>query len=734
MSLPTGPIRAFPRKKERDCSDRVLPLLWEFIEGDIGRLRLTAPWIDAADATATTAFAWALPAAGGGVTARTQQGVGQGSSTVRPAPAGKMWPPPKPRLVERPTIHERTIVTGSPAGRSQGLAEDVAEPLLFLLPQSVPDALLKTFLASLVDQRRVYVLADLGFGAGNRDPGLRDRSGAWILVRRTSLPLLPAVIGCTSRQVTLLVGSLGDPSRYWAVELDEAQRLGFTRVALHLFWHHATDEAWTDPAAGTLTFREPEQRPGDFIPPADGAVQWLRRPVDPVMPPDGAVWIRGDLVHVSSSCSPRRLITRPSGDPAHFETISRLAEKGTEVVCIAEPFPDLWVTAETGVIEWTLGSYVLRLRLTTPQARPLFASLGSVQPAAILRRNLGLREVSGKVLIPGATSPESCIQRVEVAADDVLCTTLDDVVTAEPSGWPEPPPLARQVVFSWKNLPPLAPAKAARSPLYQQWDELRSTVQSRVEMCRKTLDRVAQQSDEAKLKLGKFFAGVLGLDRRRQELSAELEKLASTRPDGVSVEPAKTLLEMLARVEAGVNEYRLGVEGDVTVAEREAQRARWEEEKSENQKRLDATQVELAAARLKKNALDQELAAGQKSDEQERDWQARQKKLKDDLKVVEADVKRLEARCKDLQHQIDRPLQYKSSGQQIGGQGTGKGFVPEPPAASNSIRLPSETLPTVGELLEENKQRFLVIERWDQLESGRHEAQRLKARLVARQR
>lgn len=729
MSLLTGPIRACPRSEKRDYADRVLPVAWEFNEGDSGRVQLAAPWIDAADTTARTAFAWALPDSGQGGTTATQHGVGEPTA----------WTcPPSPVLVLPPRFTRgmsASMSTTKPrVGEGGQPAADVKEPLLFILPRSAPAALVKTFLESLTGNRRVYVLADLGFGVGSRDPGLRDRSGAWALVRRTSLPLLPAVIGCTSRKVTLLVGPLGESARSWAVELDDAQREGFTRVAFHLFWHHAMDEAWTDPQSPALTFKEPEERPADFIPPAEGPVQWLRRPVDRVMPREGAVWLRNELAIVPPNVTPRRFVTRPSGDAPHFDGIRQLAERGAEVVALAEPMPDLWVTSETGVIEWTLDHYVLRLTLNLPQARPLFEALVKARPQAILRRNLKLKEVAGKVWIPGSAGPAPCVPCVQLPAGDVECETLDAVMTAEPRMWPEVPTLARQVEFSWKNLPPIPPAKAARSPLYQQWEELRSTVQSRLDTCRKTLARVAQQSDEAKSNFGSFFAGVLGFDRRRQELSAEIEKLRSTRVDGTAMEPAKALLETLYQVESGVSEYQRGVEADVSVADHKSQQARWEKEKEENQKRLAATQLELNVALQKKSALDAELAAGQRPDEEQRDWQARQNKLKDDLKELEAKKKKLEARCRDLQHQIDRPFQYKASGQRSTGRGTGKGFVPEPPATSSSIQLPPETLPRVGELVEDNKQRFLVIDTWEQLESGRQEAQRLKARLVARQR
>ena len=132
MSTLRGPIAPYPRSKAIDRSDARLPMAWECFPEAAGRFALNGPWIDPVSAQASD-------------------------------------------LVRR--------VVG-----------DASQPSMFLLSDAAPGALTRAMLDAAVGDRRVYVLGSLGFGTGQRDPGLRDRASSFLLARRTSLPLLPAVV------------------------------------------------------------------------------------------------------------------------------------------------------------------------------------------------------------------------------------------------------------------------------------------------------------------------------------------------------------------------------------------------------------------------------------------------------------------------------------------------------------------------------------------------------------
>lgn len=231
MTTLHGPILPYSRRKTVDRSDVRIPVAWECFDQAAGGLALDEPWLDPASE--------------------------EFSETIR-------------RVVG-----------------------DASQPSMFVLPETAPSSLTRAMLEATKGDRRVYVLGPLGFGAGQRDPGLRDRASGFVLVRRTSLPLLSAVVNCTTHRVVLCVGAHAREAPQWALELDERQSAGFVRVALHWFWHHAVDEAWTEPKSPTLTFQPPQDRPVDIVPPADGPVRLLRRPVEPEA-------VRGDAVCVRS--------------------------------------------------------------------------------------------------------------------------------------------------------------------------------------------------------------------------------------------------------------------------------------------------------------------------------------------------------------------------------------------------------------------------------------------------
>lgn len=668
MSMLRGPIVPYPRSKAVDRSEARLPVAWECSIGGAQGLSLKDPWLDQASAQAGDLF--------------------------------------------------RRVVG------------DTSQPSMFVLSDTAPVALSRAMLDTAVGDRRVYVLGPLGFGSGQRDPGLRDRASAFVLARRTSLPLLSAVVNCSTRRAVLCVGAIAAGASQWAIELDEDQSAGFFRVALHWFWHHATDEAWTEPRSAALTFQPPQDRPEDVVPPTDGLVRLLRRPVDAETVPSDAVCVRGRNAALPKAA--RRLVTQPSGDG--HAALAELVAAGSEVVSVEPGLPDLWVLPTEGVIEWPIADFMLRLKLNRSQAQPLHDALLQATPSAVLRRDVALRSLSGTVWLPGAAGAKPCIEEEEIRAGDVPCDSLDEVSGREPAKWPDVPSLVRRAVFTWTNVPPAPPMKAVRSGMYRQWEEADKLLVSSVKACGELLKSAGERSDQARSSLGRWFEGVLGLDRKRRELVAECESLAAVRLAETSVDAARAAMTRLATLEASAQEYVRGLEGDIAKADEQQQREQWETDQAEHKRSLGEIDAKIAAAKERKAALENDDAQGRKKEESESDWKVRQRKLGDDLKSVSNEIARLNGSRSEPEQALKRPFSPKVKHSSDAKVKSGKGFVPAPVRDSGGHQIPTEALPSVGELLEAGADRFLAIDHWEQLDPARAEAARLKARLVARKR
>ena len=407
---------------------------------------------------------------------------------------------------------------------------------------------------------------------------------------------------------------------------------------------------------------------------------------------------------------------------------------GSEVIGLAQVLPDMWVTPTEGEIEWPVADFMLRIRLSPSQAHPLHDSLLRARPTAILRKEAPLRTLSGAVWLPNAAAAKPCIDEEEIKVGEVSCESLDEVSNKEPAKWPEAPPLVRKAVFTWTNVPAIPPAKAIRSGLYQQWEEADKSLSSRVNTCGDLLRSAGERSDQARSTLGRWFEGVLGLDRKRRELLAEFESLAAVRLVGGSVDAARGFVARLETLEVGVQEYARGVDSDIVKADEQQQREQWEKDQAEHKKSLNEIDAKITAAKQRKTSIDEEIREGQRKGESESDWKARQRKLNDDLKSTNGEIARLNGSRSEPEQALKRPFSPKlRQGNDAKGKG-GKGFVPAPPKGSATPRIPAEALPSLGELLEAGSDRFLAIETWEQLDAGRAEAARLKARLVARKR
>jgi hypothetical protein len=202
----------------------------------------------------------------------------------------------------------------------------------------------------------------------------------------------------------------------------------------------------------------------------------------------------------------------------------------------------------------------------------------------------------------------------------------------------------------------------------QRWRDVDQAFGARVEALRAAIDRDARRPEASPAVLEKLVGALLGYARRRSEALARLDAIAALRPLGCSRPDAERAFAELSELERARDEMSIALEREVTVAE-------------------EALEAQVAA-------LDEEVS--RPLDEPQRSSET-------------------------VAHERGADASTRRAGEI---------FVPKARAESVVV-LPDEELPRVGRLIAAKSGRALVIERWDQLDSGEAEAARLGARLVA---
>lgn len=611
-----------------------------------------------------------------------------------------------------------------------------------ILANGAPDEAAEAALAAADHGARVYVLATPGFGEGQQDPGLRERSGARVLVRRARGLPASAVIGGRGEVAGLWLHDPGEGSTCWWMSLSGDQGGALFRAALHLFWHEAEDEAWTTDKP--LAFGTPGGRPFDA--PRPGPSTPIRL-FDSDHPP-GA--LRGwPVVHDpgGSWCpdgegdgAPNLLVRPPDG------AVSRLGElvgPDTSVVWDELSLPALGLGEELGLIRLSCGGpWALDLRLDRDQARELYGLFELVADLAPwhLRRDTALGDVQGDVLLEGEENAAPLVSAQHIDEGKVQAEALEDMERRTPREWSTPDVRALSVVHTWQVEPPRAPSKARVESLPSDWSAVDRALRDRVDQGRRALDAVESKRKTLGERFKALAGSLLGFERSETELSGRLKALSEATPSRCGTEGARELFEELEAVEGEID----SLVGELE-QEEEQQRRREEEDEQwrEWQQGQDGVRKEISNLEVKLNELQDELSRidkelselsgqprpkgkeGRQYEAEVTAKRARQIQLSEAIEQRKREVNALRAR-------LDREFQYRPTRkpQGTGGKKGGALFVPRA-KDRKQVNIPDEALPSVGELLTAKGKRYLAVGRWEELEQGKAEAERLDARLVA---
>ena len=622
------------------------------------------------------------------------------------------------------------------AGEATGLIPDVGrdDVLLALLATKPPRVLLDAVLAAADRGARVYLLAEAGFGEGGAGRELAKKSKARVLIRRVKGLSGSAVLADRGRSGGLFLGPKPSEEPTWFLALSADQGEALFRLALRMFWHEATDEAWT--SSKGLRFASPRARPFDVPLPAPGA---------PVSLGEDAGSSNGSSVWHSPSGSlpsgrPQIVLVPPGGDGQ--DALAASVRGGSKVAWSSLGLPTLSATPRSGRLLLASDRFPLQVQLEEDQAAAVEKVLVGAAEAAPWRFEVdtALGVLDGRVWLPGAGSPKPPRARHDQHCGSVQADSLAGVTSTASPKRPQPPPLAKSVAWRWTVKPPRAPAAAKNDPLIGAWQKLDDETDDRLQSVRSRLVGVGEREGA----IGKAFAALAvalkGFGRTRGALRKKTDELGASRPSTLGPEAATRLLASLAELETKAE--ALGEQVDE--AERKAQEDKeHEQQRREFDKRQRQAEKDLATHTGQREKRQTELDKAQvelgefakvaQEGMPRKERRALQKKLDAAAEQARKRLSAAEQRVQDAEAVLAKEFEFRPSrrpAKSSKGRGKGARFVPSA-KPKKTVSSPAEALPRVGELLSYKGERYLAITTWEQLDDGEAEAKRLKARLVA---
>jgi hypothetical protein len=575
---------------------------------------------------------------------------------------------------------------------------------------------------------RVYALVGPEWGKDPADARLLQAPR--VLFRR--LAEVPATALHAAGEARLWIGG------GFTVRLDPGQADALRHTFLRLFWHEATEEAWS--GGRPLVWRPAPERPFDIHEvSAEASVRWERADARLSNAPPGG------LMHLTAGpppdAAPRRLWF-PAG-PEHHDRLARLANAGADVLWTDRGLPDLQVNAASGeaLLPGTRGR--LRLRLTPGQASELQRLLE--EPAAWrFQASARLGEPahrSARFWLPGEPAARSVEAEQVIKVPDVAASTLRAAPEAAPAAVPAPQPLALTVRYQWTVVPPRVPAGAQEDPLLGRWRELDDGWSTRLKSLREALVTAEEDRRRIERAIPRLRSDMLGFQRTHSAALSRLGAMEAHQPSVAGPSRARELFAELATMEEEARKLRSKQTESERVAreleEREKQEAAWKGRVDAARRDQPFRKTELSAAERDREALaanlrqtEEDLKTADK--EARKDLTANQRKLSDELARRTKDIARLRGEITALEQQAAEPFVPQAAPATIARppQGAGR-FVPTAAPSVAAAPVPDDALPDQGDLRTLKGQRYLVLQTWEQLAAAEPSAARLSARLVA---
>lgn len=467
---------------------------------------------------------------------------------------------------------------GLPVGRSE-------EPVLVMVKGDHVSA--QTSLLAAADAgRRVYVLAESGWGEGKRDPGLATRKQARILVRR--VPEVPVSSFHDGKHARLWLGGQSSARTPWRMWLDEAQSADFRLLFLQLFWQQARDEAWT--TGSPLGFHPPADAPFD-VPGLSRDAQVRLLPAT-----EGLEFFSEQTVGICHGAPPReapQTLWLPISGQGHA-ALEGFVQQGSTVVSGPLELPELALHWASGQMSLPGVQNRLHVQLNPTQLAAL-TSILTTPPTWTYARNIRLGDHAAQQTLTrfwraNSTGPEPLELEQVLPHGQVRAPSLRSMDSTQPSSWKQPQPLALAVRSTWEVLPPQLPTGATEDPLLAEWRSTDQQFKARTLACREALLSSEGHRGRLRQSFQRLLSALTGFERSQNALGAELMQLEKAVPSKVGPLEAERLFDRLRTVESQVRKLT----NDMEEAERKAQ----EDEEREKQERAWKIRIESARQQL----------------------------------------------------------------------------------------------------------------------------------------
>lgn len=580
---------------------------------------------------------------------------------------------------------------------------------------------------------RAYVLVPEAWGNHEKVEPLLLQS-PFVLIRR--MAALPASGILTSNGGRVW---LGGP---WSLRLNGQQSIALRQTFLRMFWHEAFEEAWT--SGKQLVWRVVRDRPFD-VPELDAHAPLRVGPSERLQ-----MDVRGASMHLASSevpaGVPRKLWFCAGAE--HHDKLAKLVRQGTEVVWQELALPDIVARENSGELVVSGPKARMRIVLDAQQAtdaKRILDLAGSWSFRVDVR--IGEPSVRASTFwLRNEAKPRKLQTQQSISVGDILAPSLRNIPDSVPEKWPDADTLALEARYVWQVNPPKLPQDAIEDVLVKRWREIDEQWSERLQRLQEGSLRIAEDCGRLKKTFAGFFAELLGFGQANDRFDKQIDALANYRPSLTSPSDATTKFRQLNELEEDVRRLQQNVEETerrkIEEVERAKQEAAWHERVKTAQEKLakcreifPQQEEQLAALEVEVAVADDNLKSvnvhNKNSKNDKKDAYAQKKKMDDELARAKKNVDRLRNEMQSLEESTKEPFEFRMVKQPLlpATVGTAR-FVP----AQNSkttVMLPEHALPAVGELRMHQKQRYLAIRTWEELDRGEQEALRLEAKLVA---
>ncbi len=481
--------------------------------------------------------------------------------------------------------------------------------------------LLEATLLNLAGDARLYAYADRTLENDRTILRRLTDMATRVLPRLGPRPPADWLVVDRGRAALLLLGPDADRRR-WSMRLDGSLARALFDAFAALFWHHAAREFLPD-QAGVAAWRTPLHAPfpapGPHVRLAAGDLYVGTAGQDPIVDAELRVTPR----HADPGPAKRIVVPpRSAGAAVDLALPIHLAQRGSQVCWTDLGLPSTTITRErmrmdlaaeaiTLSLEWPRGDAVDCLhRITRATDRPLWH----------FHAQRSLAEIRDEVLLHGASEAHPAEASVTLKLADVPAPLLQ-FDAAEPAQVPDPPPLAREVVYRWRRVPVEAPAGVRTAELVERWRKIDEWATARVDRLRAAL--IPPPAEQGLItRLIRWLPGRDATAKQRRRLAEEVEVLGDGRPSEApdqAAERLRELQELTVDVERHLHTAHDQHQQAEDAAAADLQRTQWQARIDAATAALARTRGELAAAETAHEAAAQALASAEMARQTELD-------------------------------------------------------------------------------------------------------------------